>query len=73
MMAGSHKQQKEENCLDLRYQFLRGLIQYEEWQRTRHYLKSAAECTSRAIVSLELSPQPIRTPRHAQQLKTCSG
>ncbi|XP_061189749.1 uncharacterized protein LOC133197644 [Saccostrea echinata] len=70
-MAGSHE--KVEKFPDLRHQFLRGLIQYEGWQRTRHYLKSAAECTSRAIVSLELSPQPIKSPRQAQKLESIGG
>ncbi|XP_062571331.1 uncharacterized protein LOC134233385 [Saccostrea cucullata] len=71
-MAGSHEKVGE-NFPDLRHQFLRGLIQYEGWQRTRHYLKSAAECTSRAIVSLELSPQPIKSPRQAQKLQNIGG
>ena len=48
---------------------MRGLIEHERQQRTRHYLKSAAECTSRAIVSLELSDEPVRSVSQARQLE----
>ena len=48
---------------------MRGLIEHEKQQRTRHYLKTAAECTSRAIVSLELSDEPVKTVKQARQLE----
>ena len=48
---------------------MRGLIEHERQQRTRHYLKSAAECTSRAIVSLELSDESVRSVSQARQLE----
>ena len=48
---------------------MRGLIEHEKQQRTRHYLKSAAECTSRAVVSLELSEEPVKTVKQARQLE----
>ncbi|KAL5021381.1 hypothetical protein ScPMuIL_000536 [Solemya velum] len=56
-----------------RYLFIRGLVQQEKWQRTRHYLKSAAECTSRAIVSLELSEKPVRTVKQGRSLEGIGG
>lgn len=52
-----------------RYLFLRGLIDHERSQRSRHYLKSAAECTSRAIVSLELADNPITSVAEARKLE----
>ncbi|XP_041369650.1 uncharacterized protein LOC121383623 [Gigantopelta aegis] len=54
---------------DLKYLFIRGLINYEKWQRSRHYLKSAAEWTSRAIVSLELTLHHIKTVHQAMRLE----
>ncbi|XP_046551414.1 LOW QUALITY PROTEIN: uncharacterized protein LOC124261131 [Haliotis rubra] len=66
-MAGKRKYR------DLRYLFMRGLIQRERWQRTRQYLKSAAECTSRAIVSLELADSPIKSVSQAKTLEGIGG
>ncbi|XP_046342613.1 uncharacterized protein LOC124123459 [Haliotis rufescens] len=66
-MAGKRK------YYDLRYLFMRGLIQRERWQRTRQYLKSAAECTSRAIVSLELADKPIKSVSQAKALEGIGG
>ena len=48
---------------------MRGLIEHEKQQRMRHYLKTAAECTSRAIVSLELSDEPVKTVKQSRQLE----
>ncbi|XP_076461826.1 uncharacterized protein LOC143294275 [Babylonia areolata] len=39
-------------------------------QRGKHYLKSAAECTSKAIVSLELSDKNINTAKQAIRLES---
>lgn len=47
---------------------MRGLIDHEGKQRSRHYLKSAAECTSRAIVSLELAEHEISSVQAARKL-----
>lgn len=47
---------------------MRGLINHERDQRCHSYLKSAAECTSRAIVSLELSDEPVRSVKQARRL-----
>ncbi|KAK3095641.1 hypothetical protein FSP39_017049 [Pinctada imbricata] len=52
---------------------MRGLISHERFQRSRHYLKSAAECTSRAIVSLELSESAVKSPRQAEKLEGIGG
>ncbi|XP_021363949.1 uncharacterized protein LOC110457159 isoform X2 [Mizuhopecten yessoensis] len=52
---------------------MRGLIQQEIKQRRVHYLKSAAECTSRAIVSLELSEDPIKSVHQAEKLQGIGG
>lgn len=48
---------------------MRGLINHERDQRRHNYLKSAAECTSRAIVSLELSDEPVRSVKQARRLE----
>ncbi|XP_045190631.2 uncharacterized protein LOC123547523 [Mercenaria mercenaria] len=58
---------------DLRYLFMRGLINHERDQRCHHYLKSAAECTSRAVVSLELADEPIRSVKQARRLEGIGG
>lgn len=55
-----------------RYMFMRGLQAHERMQRGKHYLKSAAECTSKAIVSLELSEKNINTAKQAMQLLAVS-
>ena len=47
---------------------MRGLIEYEKWQRKKHYLKASAEWTSKAIVSLELSEKPIKNATQATKL-----
>lgn len=52
-----------------RYLFIRGLIALEKFQRTRHYLKSAAECTSKAVVSLDLCEHPIKSIKQAGTLE----
>ena len=49
-----------------------GLIDHEGKQRSRHYLKSAAECTSKAVVSLELAEQLIFTEKDAKKLEGVS-
>ena len=48
---------------------MRGLIETETHQRKFHYLKSAAECTSKAIVSLETHEHPIKSLKQAQALE----
>lgn len=58
---------------DLRYLFIRGLLHHEAKQRRVHYLKSAAECTSRAIVSLELCEHPIKSVHQAEKLQGIGG
>ncbi|XP_074641070.1 uncharacterized protein LOC141898842 [Tubulanus polymorphus] len=55
--------------VDLRHKFIRGLIPLESFQRSRHYFKSAAECTSRAIVSLDLCDIPLKSVKQATQLE----
>ncbi|XP_013403533.1 uncharacterized protein LOC106168870 [Lingula anatina] len=55
--------------LDLRYKFIRGLIEYEGYQRNCVYLKSAAEWTSKAIISLELSQEPVKSVNQAAKLE----
>ncbi|KAL8562747.1 hypothetical protein ACOMHN_022622 [Nucella lapillus] len=62
-MAGKRK------YYDLRYMFMRGLQAHERMQRGKHYLKSAAECTSKAIVSLELSEKNVNTTKQAVRLE----
>ncbi|XP_052773176.1 uncharacterized protein LOC128212005 [Mya arenaria] len=62
-MAGVLKYQ------DKRYLFIRGLIDHERSQRCRTYLKSAAEWTSRAIVSLELAVEPVKSVQQARCLE----
>lgn len=52
--------------------FVRGLQAHERMQRGKHYLKSAAECTSKAIVSLELSDKNINTAKQAVRLQAVS-
>lgn len=39
------------------------------YQRTKHWLKSSAECTSRAIVSLELCERPVKSTKQAEKLE----
>ncbi|XP_019626309.1 PREDICTED: uncharacterized protein LOC109471439 [Branchiostoma belcheri] len=58
---------------DLRYKFIRGLIHHERNQRRAHYLKSAAEWTSRAIVSLELEEKPVKSVKQATKLEGIGG
>ena len=48
---------------------MRGLIEHEGRQRARHYLTSAAEWTSRAIVSLELADTPVKSVKQAKKLE----
>lgn len=48
---------------------MRGLIASEQLQRSRHYLTSAAEWTSRAIVSLDLAEKPVKSIKQASQLE----
>ncbi|XP_078667926.1 uncharacterized protein LOC144909692 [Branchiostoma floridae x Branchiostoma belcheri] len=58
---------------DLRYKFIRGLIHHERNQRRAHYLKSAAEWTSRAVVSLELEEKPVKSVKQATKLEGIGG
>ncbi|CAH1277003.1 Hypp9453 [Branchiostoma lanceolatum] len=58
---------------DLRSKFIRGLIHHERNQRRAHYLKSAAEWTSRAIVSLELEEKPVKSVKQATKLEGIGG
>ena len=51
---------------------MRGLVKHEEDQRRHHYLKSAAECTSRAVVSLELADEPVKSVKQARRLEGVS-
>ncbi|VDI68102.1 Hypothetical predicted protein [Mytilus galloprovincialis] len=62
-MAGKRK------YTDLKYKFIRGLQRQEVYQRTKHWLKSSAECTSRAIVSLELCERPVKSTKQAEKLE----
>ena len=55
-----------------RYMFMRGLLAHERMQRGKHYLKSAAECTSKAVVSLELSDKNVNTAKQALRLQAVS-
>ncbi|KAK3723803.1 hypothetical protein QZH41_019476 [Actinostola sp. cb2023] len=57
------------NYPDLRYKFIRGLIKHEHQQRRHQFLKQAAEWTSKAIVSLTITPDPIRSAKQATQLE----
>ncbi|CAG2231294.1 unnamed protein product [Mytilus edulis] len=52
-----------------KYKFIRGLQRQEVYQRTKHWLKSSAECTSRAIVSLELCERPVKSTKQAEKLE----
>nr|XP_006813158.1 PREDICTED: uncharacterized protein LOC102804073 [Saccoglossus kowalevskii] len=58
---------------DLRFKYIRGLIRHERDQRRQHYLKQAAEWTSKAIVSLSLTDAPIRSIKQAQKLEGIGG
>ncbi|XP_070541485.1 uncharacterized protein [Ptychodera flava] len=58
---------------DLRYKYVRGLIRHERDQRRHHFLKQAAEWTSKAIVSLSLADVPIRSVKQAQKLEGVGG
>lgn len=64
---------KKKNFQDLKYKFIRGLIGYEKDQRKFNYLKSAAEWTSRAIVSLDLADGEIRSVKQAEKLEAIGG
>ncbi|CAC5425947.1 unnamed protein product [Mytilus coruscus] len=52
-----------------KYKFIRGLQRQEVYQKTKHWLKSSAECTSRAIVSLELYDRPVKSTKQAEKLE----
>ena len=60
-------------CDFQRYKFIRGLVAYEHYQRRHAYLKCAAEWTSKAIVSLELTSTPIKSVKQAMQLEGVSS
>ncbi|XP_057306465.1 uncharacterized protein LOC130644757 isoform X2 [Hydractinia symbiolongicarpus] len=64
---------KKKTFQDLKYKFIRGLIGYEKYQRKFNYLKSAAEWTSRAIVSLDLADSEIRSVKQAEKLEAIGG
>ncbi|KXJ14619.1 Crossover junction endonuclease MUS81 [Exaiptasia diaphana] len=57
------------NYKDLRNKFIRGLIKHEHQQRRHQFLKQAAEWTSKAIVSLSLASEPIRSAKQATMLE----
>ena len=52
--------------------FIRGLLHHERYQRTKSWLKSSSEWTSRAIVSLDLSDHPIKSIKQASKLEAVS-
>jgi hypothetical protein len=52
-----------------KYKYIRGFLALERSQRHHHFTKSAAEWTSKAIVSLELHSEPIKSVAQATQLE----
>ncbi|CAH1783419.1 unnamed protein product, partial [Owenia fusiformis] len=66
-MAG--KSGRTKRYPDLRYKFIRSLISLEHWQRQRQYLKQAADWTSKAIVSLDLHGESVKSIKQASQLE----
>lgn len=51
---------------DLRFKFIRGLLQYERGLRRKHWEKANAEVVGRAIVALDLHDNPIHSARQAE-------
>ena len=51
---------------DRRWQFIRGLLEYETFLRGRHWEKGNAEIVGKAIVALEFHDKPIFTARQAE-------